>query len=49
MEATDILTHVKGSLDYLEDRCPETRMSSILFLIHSEVEKALKILDPKTN
>lgn len=48
MEATDILTHVSGSLDYLEDHCPETSMSSLLYLIHSEVEKALKVLDLKT-
>lgn len=48
MDATDILTHVSGSLDYLEDHCSDTRMSSILTLIHSEVEKALDVLDLKT-
>jgi len=45
IDAIDVFSHVDNSLDYLEDHCPETRLSSLLVLIRSELNKGIKILE----
>ena len=43
LDAVDILTHVTASLDYLED-VSEKRVSSLLTILHSEIDRALQLL-----
>ena len=44
LDAVDILSHVTKSMDYLED-VAEDRISSIITILHAEIDRAIKTLE----